>query len=228
MPVYFAVTTGGNMISGLTTGTRYFVVNATADTFQVAATSGGTPITLGGLSSGTVVAKPTGSYSATNKRNESLIDVVRFQGAGTGYTYGGIAVMKGASAFSAAIVNNFNTATNQLTITAGHNLTSGDEIFLMLDSGAVAPTGLTMLQSYWARSVSTSIFTLHPTQADATGNTNIVTFSNAGSGTIWMVYANGELDAFEVFSTSVAIANGEEKPYNISRFEMNTGNAVGI
>jgi hypothetical protein len=110
MPVFFAVTTGGNMISGLTAGTRYFIVNPTADTFQVAATVGGTALTLGGLSSGVVVCKPSGSYSASSKRNESLIDVVRFQGAGSGYTYGGIAVIKGASAFSSVVVNNFNSA----------------------------------------------------------------------------------------------------------------------
>lgn len=228
MPIYFAVTPGGNMVSGLVAGTRYFVVNATADTFQVATVANGTPLTLGGLSSGVVVCKPTGSYSTGNRRNESLIDIVRFQGAGAGYTYGGIAIMKGASPFSAVVVNNFNSASSQLTITGGHNLTTGDELFLMLDSGAVIPTGLTALTSYFARSVSTTVFTLHPTAAEATANTNQVLFTANGSGTIWMSYARGELDCFEVFSTSVAVANGDERPFNISRYEMNTGNAVGI
>jgi len=37
---------GGTPPGGLVEGTTYFVVNATADTFQVAATSGGTPIVL--------------------------------------------------------------------------------------------------------------------------------------------------------------------------------------
>jgi hypothetical protein len=175
-----------------------------------------------------LVCKPSGSYSSSNKRNESLIDVVRFQGAGSGYTYGGIAVMKGASAFSNVIINNFNSASSQLTVTAGHNLTNGDEIFLMLDSGAVIPAGLSALTSYFARNVSTTVLTLHPTAADASANTNQILFTNNGSGTIWMAYANGELDAFEVFNSAIAVANGDERPFNISRYEMNTGNAVGI
>ena len=37
---------GGTDIGGLTTGTNYFVIGATTDTFQLAATSGGSAINL--------------------------------------------------------------------------------------------------------------------------------------------------------------------------------------
>ena len=51
---------GDTMPGGLTEGTVYFVVNSTANTFQVAATSGGTPLTFTtGGGSGCVVSTIT-------------------------------------------------------------------------------------------------------------------------------------------------------------------------
>ncbi|WP_116654425.1 hypothetical protein [Pelagibacterium sediminicola] len=53
-PVVF--TTSGSLPTGLTPGTTYYVVNADTDTFEVAATPGGSPIDTSGAGSGTHTA----------------------------------------------------------------------------------------------------------------------------------------------------------------------------
>lgn len=59
-PVVF--TTTGSLPTGLTPSTTYYVVNAAADTFEVAATVGGSPIDTSGAGSGihTATAVPVG------------------------------------------------------------------------------------------------------------------------------------------------------------------------
>lgn len=59
-PVFF--TTTGALPTGLTPSTTYYVVNATADTFSVAATPGGTPIDTSAAGNGvhTATAVPVG------------------------------------------------------------------------------------------------------------------------------------------------------------------------
>lgn len=57
-PVYFATT--GALPTGLTAGTVYYVVNHATNTFQVAATLGGTAINTSGTQSGTQTAKAPG------------------------------------------------------------------------------------------------------------------------------------------------------------------------
>lgn len=52
--VSFSVSAGGAVPTGITAGTVYFVVAASGDTFEVATTAGGTPITLSATGSGTL------------------------------------------------------------------------------------------------------------------------------------------------------------------------------
>lgn len=56
------LTTTGALPTGLSTGVDYFVRNPTADTFQLATTSGGTPITLSGSQSGIHTVVPQADY----------------------------------------------------------------------------------------------------------------------------------------------------------------------
>jgi hypothetical protein len=60
--IYF---TGLSTVTGLTVNTPYYVVNSTANTFQVSLTSGGTAITLGG-SNGTVTPYHGNTISTVN------------------------------------------------------------------------------------------------------------------------------------------------------------------
>jgi hypothetical protein len=60
-------------------------------------------------------------------------------------------------------------------------ITTGDPVEIYCTTAA--PTGLTNWKTYYARKVSSSQISLHPTPGDATANTNIVNFTDAGSGT---------------------------------------------
>jgi hypothetical protein len=226
--VFFAIGGGATIPSGVLAGTGYFVINATTDTFQVAATQGGTAISVSGtFGTGRTVVIPTGAIDAVDRRQESLVDTVRFVGTGSGYFFGGLAIVMGGSPQSPIVVSNFNNASGQATIASNHNLANGDEVFFQLDSGAVIPTGLTALQIYFARVVSATVFTLHPTRADANAGTAAVTFSTTGSGNIYMHYAQGSVHAYETF-TSVSVNNGSEKAFAITLAAQNSGDTLGV
>jgi len=71
------LTTTGALPTGLTTGTRYFVVNSADDTFQLSATKGGAPIVTTGTQSGTHTAtaevhRTFFSLEASNTGNHPL------------------------------------------------------------------------------------------------------------------------------------------------------------
>lgn len=70
--------TTGSIYSGLTVGVDYFVVNASSTTLQVAATEGGSAISLGG-SSGTHYIKISPVFdSGADNRSEAIEDIVVF------------------------------------------------------------------------------------------------------------------------------------------------------
>ena len=67
--------TGGSLPGGLTAGTGYYVVNATANTFQVSAAPGGSPIPLTGNGSGAIYAQQFYSntaWTAADAAHQSL------------------------------------------------------------------------------------------------------------------------------------------------------------
>lgn len=77
-PVQFSTT--GALPTGITAGTTYYVVNAAANTFSVAATSGGSAITTSGTQSGvhTATTVPVG----TTKYFYGLVTTAQEQGGG--------------------------------------------------------------------------------------------------------------------------------------------------
>ncbi len=75
-----------------------------------------------------------------------------------------------------------NTATNLITYTA-HVLNTADRVRVVADSGATLPAPLAINTDYYIRDVSANTFSLHPTSADATANTNIIDLTTTGSGT---------------------------------------------
>lgn len=74
-----------------------------------------------------------------------------------------------------------NAVSDQLTTGAAHGLTTGDPV--SVSSSGALPAGLLATQYYWARAVSGTLVTLHPSAADAVANTNVVDITTAGSGT---------------------------------------------
>jgi hypothetical protein len=67
--------TTGSLATGMTAASPYYVVNKTTDDFQIAATSGGTAITLSGTPSGTHTLSSTNTSSFVGLRNETPLDV---------------------------------------------------------------------------------------------------------------------------------------------------------
>jgi hypothetical protein len=75
-----------------------------------------------------------------------------------------------------------NTGTDQLTTVLPHPFVTADPVHVDVIGGALAAP-LLNTTTYYARNVSASVITLHPTAGDASGNTNIVNLTTAGSGT---------------------------------------------
>ncbi len=74
----------------------------------------------------------------------------------------------------------FINANNQLSVT-GDTLAVGNPRVVV--SGGTLPVGLVGGTIYYLRDDGTNLYTLHPTKADAAGNTNEVAFADDGTGT---------------------------------------------
>jgi hypothetical protein len=68
---------GSTTITGLTSGTDYFVVNKTDDTFQLALTSGGDAIDISGTGNNAQTFTSTGRYNLTGTgNNDQYFDLI--------------------------------------------------------------------------------------------------------------------------------------------------------
>jgi hypothetical protein len=72
-------------------------------------------------------------------------------------------------------------ASNQLDISGGHKMETGNQTTLTTTGTLPAP--LVPSRPYYLRSVSSTAFTLHPTLADAQANTNTIDITDTGTGT---------------------------------------------
>jgi hypothetical protein len=86
------------------------------------------------------------------------------------------------SGASSATVSSIDTALDQITTGAPHGFTTADPVHV--DSTAALPGGVLNTQYYYARVISITVISLHPTAADASANTAKIDITSAGSGTI--------------------------------------------
>ncbi len=86
--------------------------------------------------------------------------------------------------FAAADIN-----TSTEVITKAHNFATGTQV-IFNSGGGTSPTGLVNNDSYFVRRVTSTTLTLHPTEADASANTNIIDITAAGTGTSFRLYAD--------------------------------------
>jgi hypothetical protein len=124
----------------------------------------------------------------------------------------------GKAAFTSA---NVNTTTDTLTYTAsgdGVTLVTGEPTNIRAISGGTLPTtggvALNPATTYYAR-VSGTAVTLHPTAADANGNTNKIDLDGAGTGT------------FQLYQTSI-VGDGERMRFPIEWLEPANGGAANV
>lgn len=100
-----------------------------------------------------------------------------------------------------------NTGTDVITITT-HGYTTADPVSISRPGGVgTMPTGITEGAVYYARNVSSNTITLHPTAADATGNTNIVDITAAGTGPF--AINKGNMLWWGALSVSKTVNNGD-------------------
>jgi hypothetical protein len=94
------------------------------------------------------------------------------------------------------VAANVNTTTNVLTFnkagtggTTAHGIVTGTRVRLKADPFSTLPSGFqSEPQDYYARAATTTTITLHPTAADATANTNVLTAVTQGTGA-FILYA---------------------------------------
>lgn len=91
-----------------------------------------------------------------------------------------------------AMVDPANVApgADQITYAADHRMTgkfaTGDLVNVKAIPGATLPSPLAEGGDYYARKIDNKNLTLHPTAADAAGNTNIIDLATSGSGSFLM------------------------------------------
>jgi hypothetical protein len=90
----------------------------------------------------------------------------------------GAAMLAGYTALAFTVV----PATDIFT-TAVHGYTTADPVSFTTTGGTL-PAPLADTTTYYVRVLSTTTFTVHPTAADASANTNIVNITTTGAGTI--------------------------------------------
>jgi hypothetical protein len=106
----------------------------------------------------------------------------------------------------------FTTDHNTERLTAAaHGLTTAQGPIRLSNSGGALPTGLSSSTPYFARVIDANTITLHPSAADATGNTNIAAFSDNGTGTHTM---DVRVAAGIKFATTSADVDDVEISYN--------------
>jgi hypothetical protein len=111
--------------------------------------------------------------------------------------------------------SNINTSTDAITITS-HGFTTADAVSISRPNATgTFPTGITEGNAYYARAIDANTISLHPTAADATGNTNKIDITAAGSGTFYI--NKGNMLWSGALTSSKSIGNGDT-------FQIDSGN----
>ena len=106
--------------------------------------------------------------------------------AGTGIAGLTVNPTKGAGASQ---LSSLDAGTDIITTQSAHRYKTGEAITVF--TPGTAPGGLTAgSTTYYVRSTGSNTFTLHPSEADATANTNITNITSSGSGDVYFLGAS--------------------------------------
>lgn len=89
----------------------------------------------------------------------------------------------------------FTNATNIVNLTT-HGYVDGQGPFLLSNSGGALPAELDNATFYWVNAPDANTFTLHATEADGLAGSNVVAFTDDGTGTHNILVAAESLDIF--------------------------------
>jgi hypothetical protein len=148
------------------------------------------------------------TYDATDNRVEAPSFNATFVGAAAGsvYSHTHIAMIRGRGGDANKEITSIDTGTDVFTCT-GHGLTDGDLVFVT--STGTLPAGLD-IELYYANALSTNTFELY-TDAGLTTKVNV---TSAGSGTLYLRYANGALHQSALVSGT--INPGQSKVFQVN------------
>lgn len=204
--VYTASTTA---IGGLTSTNTYYVIRINKDWFKLASS-------LANAQAGTAIdltTKGVGTHTLTTTAITGEIagtGTVTFSSGsntliGTDTNFTGL--FSPGDTFNISVpqtlVNVAVTAdagTDVFTAGGAHSITTEDPVIM---NAATAPTGTTNGYIYYARAVSSTEVTLHPTPADATANTNVVNITSTGT----TVTLDRITDVGSIISKDIAFVN---------------------
>jgi hypothetical protein len=154
--------------------------------------------TINGIKTFSAANSHTGNntFSGQNTFSDAtapiLIDLLTERTANNGILVDGCLIQDGnvrlgTTRATVTLSTGVNTGTDVITTNAAHGLSTADPVRVRATAGSTLPTGLSATTQYYARNVSSTTITLHPTAADATGNLNIVNITAVGSGTMWII-----------------------------------------
>ena len=153
----------------------------------------------------------SGLLGGTLDRGKNLIyrlnggDAIINQGNSITEASTGIAglTVKPSKGNGASQLSSIDTGTEIITTQSAHGYKTGEAITVF--TPATAPGGLTAGSiTYYVRPIGSNTFTLHPSEADATNNTNISNITSSGSGDVYFLGASPT-------SATVTIAKDTQK-----------------
>lgn len=224
--VFAVIGPNSSVISGLTVGTPYFVINSTTNTLQLALTAGGAAVQVNGMGTGQTYLRPSGSFDIVDNRFENVWNPAVFTAVGGTISYSGYFILRGAANTGNAAIASVNITTDEITTTEAHGITNGDEILISADSGTI-PGGLAANTVYFGRAVSTTVFALFTTAADAIANSNRINITSTGSGTLRVRNATGYVDGYELIGSTQNILDSRQTILRIFHNVINSGNLPG-
>ena len=181
-------TTAGTVITGLASGTTYYVIRVSRNWIRLATTYDNAAV------AGTYIAFTGQGVGIQNLTTDSI----------TGEVIGGGTVSVDSGSFNVAgentnftsffntgdtisfyqppttyikTVTSIDTNTSILTTSPAHSLSTEDMIVM---ASATAPAGTANGQIYYARNLTSTTFALHNTAAEAQSNSNRVSITDAG------------------------------------------------
>lgn len=162
----------------------------------------------------------TSSYDGTNRRVTRTTTPIGVS-PGTSLTYQAIALVYGGRSGKKPSVVTPNVSPDTFTLSS-HGLSNGEEV-IIYSVGGSRPTGISNV-IYYAKSIDTNTFEIY----SDVGLTTKVTFTDAGSGTIYVNYCRGIVMGFAIHDVQQTILSTQTSTINSNIGFTNTNYAVGV
>jgi flagellin-like hook-associated protein FlgL len=232
-------TAGSTPISGLTNGNTYYVISSAADTFQLAATSGGTKINLTTIGDGSFTYMPASNAITANGHGFVANEAITYSTTGTpigglisGNTYYATSInantfqLSGTSGGSPIPLTSpgsgvgtqsFTPVSDTLISSTNYNPTRGDLVTYSVAGGDTAIGGLTSGATYYAIPTAPNTFQL-ASSANNAANGIKINLTSAGTGAQNFASSGNSID-----STAHGLATGDQVIYNTNSGAAITG-----